>query len=256
MKIGKSLIGRKFKNLKDLCSFFGFEYSEGGMERQKLIRDIEKCFTLSKQGNSLTIVEVKKNELIRLDERKVEVKEKPHENLEGKNFGSLKVVSFKRRKDNSSGRMLIDWICECNCGNEVISLGKTLKNGSITCCSQCFINKKDSKIALELKKYYKKFNSGIVEYKILVNPDTGRFLPFDIYLPNENIYIEIQGEQHYKFISTFHVNVDNFEYSQYKDKLKKEFAEENGIFIEIDLRKIKNSIDAIIFINEIMKDIK
>jgi len=71
MKIDKSLVGKKFKNLKDLCSFFGFEYSEGGMERQKLIKDISKCFTLSKEGNALIIEEVKENELVRLDARKL-----------------------------------------------------------------------------------------------------------------------------------------------------------------------------------------
>lgn len=68
------------------------------------------------------------------------------------------------------------------------------------------------------------------QYKTLkcINPLTNHQLPYDIEVIGEKILIEIQGDQHYKFIEYFHGTKENFEYQQYKDKYKKEFAENLG----------------------------
>jgi len=55
----------------------------------------------------------------------------------------------------------------------------------------------------------------------------GMDLYFDFYLPHINLLIECQGEQHYKFISHFHADKKDFQSYQYRDELKKEWAEEN-----------------------------
>ena len=94
-------------------------------------------------------------------------------------------------------------------------------------------------IAKSLKEYLSNNYHTVFEYKILKNPETKHFLPFDVYLPDYGIFIEIQGHQHYYFMKRFHVDQEGFEYSKKKDKMKKKFAKKNGIYIEIDLRKVK-----------------
>lgn len=68
------------------------------------------------------------------------------------------------------------------------------------------------------------------------NDKTNRELLFDfiIYHKGIKIYIEIQGRQHYAYNSFFYKNKSEFEERLYKDKLKKKFAKENGIYIELD----------------------
>lgn len=63
------------------------------------------------------------------------------------------------------------------------------------------------------------------------------YLPFDFYLPQHNICIEFQGEQHYKKRSIYYS-----EDMVIRDKIKQEFCENNGIKLIIipywDLEKI------------------
>ena len=63
-------------------------------------------------------------------------------------------------------------------------------------------------------------------------------LPFDFYIPNNNICIEFQGAQHYLidcFIHRFKNDLikaqKNFTILQNHDKIKKKFCEENRIFL-------------------------
>jgi hypothetical protein len=61
-----------------------------------------------------------------------------------------------------------------------------------------------------------------------INPITGRQLPYDIEIVGKNILVEIQGQQHLKYIEYFHGTIDNFYYQQRKDSYKKRFAESKG----------------------------
>lgn len=61
-----------------------------------------------------------------------------------------------------------------------------------------------------------------------VNPDTGYVMPYDFEIPEKKILIEVQGEQHRKFIEWFHVDESGFEYQKQKDNHKKQFAQEQG----------------------------
>lgn len=74
-----------------------------------------------------------------------------------------------------------------------------------------------------------------------INPETKRQLPYDFEISNKKIIIEVQGEQHRKFIPRFHITEDNFEYQKEKDKYKKEYAINNGYkFIELWYEDIKS----------------
>lgn len=61
-----------------------------------------------------------------------------------------------------------------------------------------------------------------------VNCKTKRVMPYDIEMPEHNIIIEVQGEQHYSYSPYFHGSVENFEYQQWRDIQKKVFAEKHG----------------------------
>ena len=111
----------------------------------------------------------------------------------------------------------------------------------------------ESFIATEVKKYFSENYKGISEYKILKNIKGTHYLPYDIFLPDYNIFIEIQGIHHYQRISYWHKEIKDFEYQEEKDLLKKNYAENHGIFVEVDLRKILTSEDAI---NLILKYVK
>ncbi len=152
------------------------------------------------------------------------------------------------------------WICsECE-----HPWGATIADRSNgTGCPKCANARKESKIADELKHYILNNYESEDEYKIFRNPETNRFLPYDIYIfggENKSIngfYIEIHGKQHYK-VCYFHAMKakgketspdEEFEYQRYLDRLKRRFARKNGTYIEIDLRKIKNTEEAIKYID-------
>lgn len=171
------------------------------------------------------------------------VSKRNYKNLVGKIFGRLTVLKDVGRKH---GEVL--WLCKCNCGNEVNITANNLKNGGTKSCG-CL---NESWIASELKKYCIKNHNAKSEYKILRNPETGYWLSYDIFIPVKSIYIEVHGGQHYKFIEYFHKTKDVFEYNKKLDKLKKNYAKKNGIYIEVDIRKIKTPEEAIGYINKFL----
>lgn len=158
--------------------------------------------------------------------------------LTGMRFGKLVVIE-KTAKNKYDRRR---WTCKCDCGNSVDVDSLNLKSGATKSCG-CL---RESFIASEIKKYFTEKYSAVPEYKILKNPKTGMWLPYDIYLPKENIFIEVQGEQHYNNRYTLWNRDDNdFNNLKQRDKLKKQYAKKNGTFIEIDIRRIKTVKQAI-----------
>lgn len=71
---------------------------------------------------------------------------------------------------------------------------------------------------------------------ILRNPVTSENgndnnLELDCYNPELKLACEYQGVQHYKFIPYFHKNRDAFQNQKYRDHLKKEMCQKNGIVL-------------------------
>lgn len=63
----------------------------------------------------------------------------------------------------------------------------------------------------------------------LRNHMTGRPLEYDLFDPESLIAVEYDGNFHYTFPNTFHKTIEDFYYQIYKDQLKKQLSEENGI---------------------------
>ncbi len=61
-----------------------------------------------------------------------------------------------------------------------------------------------------------------------VDPDTNSIMPYDFELVGKKVLIEVQGEQHKKYIPRFHVTIEGFEYQRKKDLFKKKFAQSQG----------------------------
>ena len=54
-------------------------------------------------------------------------------------------------------------------------------------------------------------------------------LSYDFYLPQYNLLIEYQGEQHEKYVKGFHKSKRDFERQQEHDRRKKQYAIDNNI---------------------------
>uniref|UniRef100_A0A6C0KF82 Uncharacterized protein n=1 Tax=viral metagenome TaxID=1070528 RepID=A0A6C0KF82_9ZZZZ len=65
----------------------------------------------------------------------------------------------------------------------------------------------------------------------LRNEVTGYNLEIDLYNDELKLGIEVQGDQHYKFIPFFHRNKDAFTKQRYRDEMKKMKCREEGIML-------------------------
>lgn len=91
-------------------------------------------------------------------------------------------------------------------------------------CPKCF----NSKNELLIEKL---LNKNIIKYetqKTFNECKLKNLLPFDFYLPDYNLCIEYDGEQHYKPVKIFG-GVKRFEKQIKTDKIKNNFCEKNGI---------------------------
>lgn len=167
------------------------------------------------------------------------------ENIVGNRYGRLVVIE-RAESYIADGSKQPRWLCQCDCGNRTIVAPSNLKSGKHTSCG-CI---KDSKISTQLKTYLQDRYSAIPEYRVLRIPDTNAFAPYDIYIPS-GIYIEIHGRHHYESDHWFHHHgKTSYRRRVWIDNLKKNFARKNGIYIEIDLRKIKTIEQAINYIEK------
>lgn len=114
-------------------------------------------------------------------------------------------------------------------------------------CKSCLDISPDSKLASELKQYcIAHFPGTIIEYCVVKNPVTERYLPFDIFIPNvngEDVYCEIMGAQHYEYKPFCHGDKDNYFRQLARDDYKQAYANAHGRYVEIDARRIL-SVDA------------
>ena len=97
-------------------------------------------------------------------------------------------------------------------------------------------SKGEKKIKAILDKYFIKYYQ---EYPVMIN---NHKLRFDFFLPDHNIYIEYQGEQHYNPVKYFG-GQDRFKIQQKYDNYKQEYAKDNLIIIsyqDIDIFAILN----------------
>lgn len=90
----------------------------------------------------------------------------------------------------------------------------------------------DSKLELQAKFILENiFKQPFVKVRpdFLRNDVTGYNLELDLYNPNLKLAVEINGDQHYKFIPFFHRNKDAFTKQRYRDEMKKWKCQQAGL---------------------------
>lgn len=146
-------------------------------------------------------------------------------NLIGQTFGKLVVKKDSGKRDKKGG---IIWECECSCGNiTYVSTSNLTRPKEATISCGCAKSKGEEKIIISLIQAQipfitqKRFDSCIF-------PKTKRQLVFDFYLPEENIIIEYDGEQHFHKISN-----DRYGYEGIveRDNFKNNWCKENNIVL-------------------------
>ena len=172
--------------------------------------------------------------------RKATLRETRTKNLVGQRFGKLTVVELLEDSNKFNRRM---YRCKCDCGNETIVQSSCLLNGHTSSCG-CLISYYNMYIDKWLTS---KRIAHIPEYPIVV--DNVRYR-FDFYLPDYNLFIEYDGEQHYH-TTRYHgddveANQSVLKKTQEHDKIKNQYCIDNNI----DLLRIpyweKENIETII----------
>lgn len=148
-------------------------------------------------------------------------------NLTGMKFGKLTVI--RRSEDKRGKDRSYCWVCKCDCGNIKVAPGWMLTSGKIKSCG-CLVSLGEHKI-----------NKILNENKIIFvsqktfdncrNPETNCLLRFDFYLPDYNLCIEFDGEQHFEMPKkrTGWNTEENFKNIVKRDKIKNTFCLKNNI---------------------------
>lgn len=157
--------------------------------------------------------------------------------LTGERFGRLTVVKRAESRILSNGKHVTRWLCKCDCGNETIVASSSLVTGLTKSCG-CIKSHGEYYIST-----YLLFNNINFEnqkrFSDLLGVGGGN-LSYDFYLPQYNLLIEYQGEQHFKPYKIFG-GEEQFAIQQEHDKRKREYAKDNGYrLLEISYKDYNN----------------
>ena len=128
------------------------------------------------------------------------------------------------------------------CGNCNQIFEKNLTGSYQPFCKFC----KSTKLEKQMIMYLKNYTIDFVTQKMYKDclSDRNKQFRFDFYLPEENIIIECDGEQHFKplkFRSENYNIQEWFEIIQERDKLKTKYCIDNGIkIIRISYKEMRN----------------
>lgn len=143
--------------------------------------------------------------------------------LKSEYIGSMKPIDILHKK----------------CGNS-FSIQKACKSLNKEICPYCTCNKsKGEAIIIGILDKYNKEYVYQQKYPTLLGLGNGE-LSYDFYLPDNNLLIEYQGEQHYKPIEIFGGEAQ-FKVQQEHDKRKRQYAKDNSInLLEISYLDFNN----------------
>ena len=138
----------------------------------------------------------------------------------GQKYGKLTVIKEIIAKSRNKRMML----CRCDCGNEHICSVSDLTTGHTMSCG-C-LNK--SKGEMYIEEILKENNIKYESQKRFEDCRNKRPLPFDFYLPNNNICIEFDGSQHYKPVE-YWGGEKRFNDLKESEQIKNKYCKDNNI---------------------------
>jgi hypothetical protein len=163
---------------------------------------------------------------------------KDAENIHGKNKYDYSLVKYEKNNKNI--------IIICLKHNQFKQLPTAHLNGSG--CPKCKNSKGESIIRVWLENNNIKYET----QKTFTGCVNKKKLRFDFYLPNFNMCIEFDGQQHFKeginksFVHGYKFTENDFKKNCHKDKIKNNFCKEHNIkLIRISYKKI-NKIEKIL----------
>ena len=159
--------------------------------------------------------------------------------LTGMQFGKLTVLSYKGSQRSASGKsQKAMWLCECECGRQVIVSRPNLISGYVDACPYCSpikgasVCERNVRLYLETRGLFD--GDGYVQYKTfpeLVGLGGGSLsYDFEIRLQNQSILIECQGEQHFRPVAWFG-GQEYFVRVREHDRRKRAYAKSHGLML-------------------------
>lgn len=142
--------------------------------------------------------------------------------LIGQRFGRL-VVKEDTNERTPSGDVI--WLCQCDCGNMVKVIASNLKRKkepTISCgCAKSKGEEKLTQIFITNQILF----VAQKDFPTCINPETNRKLLFDFYLPEYDVLIEYDGEQHF-----FTRDNDLFDSAatKHRDEYKNQWCKQNN----------------------------
>lgn len=126
---------------------------------------------------------------------------------------------------------------ECSCGNVFTTMLSNFRAGKKR-CDDC--TSKISNGELKIKQWLENNNVEFISQKRFKGCKDKRTLPFDFYLPIENMVIEFDGEQHYREHSFFQKR-EGLEDIKRRDEIKNDYCNTHNIqMLRISYKQIEN----------------
>ena len=140
--------------------------------------------------------------------------------LTNQRFDLLTVIKSTGRSDPKNG---VIWECKCDCGNVCYKTTSSLHKSKINSCG-CV---QQSKGAYDIENLLKENNIKFFKEYSFSNCKHIHMLPFDFYLPDYNVLIEFDGQQHF-------INKPHFEplkLIREKDLIKTHYCLDNNYIL-------------------------
>lgn len=142
-----------------------------------------------------------------------------------------KVIDWKYKEHGKEHKQQVWLLCECKeCGEQFWTHLTNWKNGSKIRCNYCV--RTESNLEILVRKWLEENNINFIQEYKFDDCVAKRRLPFDFYLPQHNICIEVDGIQHYKSGERLHGHL--FDEQDFKkivehDEIKNNYCKENNI---------------------------
>ena len=163
------------------------------------------------------------------------------DDLSGQKFDKLTVIRRVDDMVNKSGRHLVQYERQCDCGNYILALANNLRKGEVGSCG-CSVRSRGEQYVREwlsahgiAYKLHKTFSN--------CRSRAGGKMSYDFWLPEYRALIECNGIQHYEPVEFFGGS-DRYEEQVDNDRRKAEYANCCGYpYLVLDCRKI----DTVVF---------
>lgn len=142
-------------------------------------------------------------------------------NLVGQRFGKLTVLARLEKDCHNHTK----YKCVCDCGNFVEVLGNSLTTAHTSSCG-CLVSYWNTFIQQFLEKNKIEHKA---EYTVYIG---NSYYRYDFYLPQYNLFIEYDGEQHFKPVRFFGNEDDAklvYKRTHESDLIKNRYCKQNGI---------------------------